>query len=59
MYYQKPQTVVLIGNAMISDSSVKLGYLGTLCFSVCQNQPTDDDLKNQFFDVSLTVTQLY
>jgi hypothetical protein len=59
MYYQKPETVVVIGNMMIADHLVAIGYTGTLCFSVCKNEPSEDDAKPIFFDVSLTLTQLY
>lgn len=58
MYYQKLETVVLIGNMMIADHFVAMGYTGTLCFSVCKNEPSEDEAKRIFFDVSLTLTQL-
>ena len=58
MYYQKPETIVLIGNAMIPDCFVAMGYTGTLCFSVCKINPADNDPKRIFFDVSVTLSQL-
>lgn len=62
MHYQKPDSRVLIGNAMIP-SHLVLGthhYTVTLCFSIC----SDPDVKHceqtrRFFDISLILRQLY
>ncbi|MEG4367020.1 MULTISPECIES: hypothetical protein [unclassified Microcoleus] len=43
---------------MIADHFVAMGYTGTLCFSVCKDEPSEDDAKRIFFDVSLTLSQL-
>ena len=59
MEYQRPESRVIIGNAMIPDNLVAEGYTGTLCFSICQDPLDFDEEKRKFFDVSLTLRQLY
>jgi hypothetical protein len=62
MHYQKPGSRVLIGNAMIPEHFVSgvYNYAATLCFSICSDPDIKDyEERHRFFDISLTLRQLY